>query len=53
MATEKKKRAARLEKLTIKRLVIANAVALAAFLLTVTVTLAALGLLPSIIAFFF
>lgn len=50
---DRKKNAARGERLTVKRLVIANGVALAAFVLTVIVTLAALGLMPSIFAFFF
>ncbi len=53
VANEKKKRAARSERFTVKRLVIANVIALAALILTATVTLAALGLLPSIFTFFF
>ncbi len=53
MSREKKKRAARGEKLSIRRLVIANVIAFAALTLTAIITLAALGLLPSIFTFFF
>ena len=53
MSREKKKRAARGEKLTIGRLAIANAFAFAALMLAALITLGALGLLPSIFTFFF
>ena len=53
MAKERRKRARRGERLSLGRLVIANVVAFAALVLIATVTLAALGLLPSIFTFFF
>ena len=53
MSKDKRERIPREERFGIKRLWIANAIALLALLLTVLITLAALGLLPSIFTFFF
>ena len=53
MSKKKKGRVPREERFGIKRLLIANVIALLALLLTVLITLAALELLPSIFTFFF